>query len=276
MSDSSVRVTIPVRFKDETRSLKEMIDGFKKSLYNIDLESTLGKSLQKVLGQAESSYEKMQDMIDLGSFSKSELANFKKLYGSSLGSLNKFRKRYSEADVSFFNLDKSTIDLLERFNSEIKHYQNLQRTIPERSLSKIADKDILSQIQKILGKGAAGERLRDIPNLIASKRTENNIALQDALNINAQSDLQIQSYKKELEKKLFEEYNEVLSTTTTKERIEELADMLEIIQALAILENKTLDDVNQVAKQKRLIRGGFEKKYFWKKLQKMNDNYRLI
>ena len=42
--------------------------------------------------------------------------------------------------------------------------------------------------------------------------------------------------------------------------------MLEIIQALAILENKTLDDVNQVAKQKRLIRGGFEKKYFWKKL----------
>lgn len=65
---------------------------------------------------------------------------------------------------------------------------------------------------------------------------------------------------------MFEEYNEVLSTTTTKERIEELADMLEIIQALAILENKTLDDVNQVAKQKRLIHGGFEKKYFWKKL----------
>lgn len=199
MSDSSVRVTIPVRFKDETRSLKEMIDNFKKSLHNIDLESTLGKSLQKILGQAESSYEKMQDMIDLGSFSKSELANFKKLYGSSLGSLNKFRKRYSEADVSFFNLDKSTIELLERFNSEIKHFQNLQKTIPERSLSKIADKDTLSQIQKILGKGVAGERLRDIPNLIASKRAENDAALQNALNIKAQSDLQVQSYKKGLE-----------------------------------------------------------------------------
>lgn len=65
---------------------------------------------------------------------------------------------------------------------------------------------------------------------------------------------------------MFEEYNEVLSTTTTKERIEELADMLEIIQALAILENKTLDDVNQVAKQKRLIRGGFEKKIFLEKV----------
>lgn len=199
MSDSSVRVTIPVRFKDETRSLKEMIDNFKKSLNNIDLESTLGKSLQKVLGQAESSYEKMQDMIDLGSFSKSELANFKKLYQSSLGSLTKFRKRYSGADVSFFNLDESTIELLERFNSEIKHFQNLQKTIPERSLSKIADKDTLSQIQKILGKGAAGEKLRDIPNLITSKRAENDAALQNALNIKIQSNLQIQSYKKELE-----------------------------------------------------------------------------
>lgn len=199
MSDSSVRATIPVRFKDETHSLKAMIDDFKKSLYNINLESTLGKSLQKILGQAESSYEKMQDMIDLGSFNKSELANFKKLYEASLGSLSKFRKRYSEADISFFNLDKPTIELLERFNSEIKHYQNLQKTIPERSLSKIADKDTLLQIQKILGKGAAGEKLREIPNLITSKRAENNIALQSALNTQAQNDLQVQSYKKELE-----------------------------------------------------------------------------
>lgn len=199
MSDSSVRATIPVRFKDETHSLKAMIDDFKKSLYNINLESTLGKSLQKILGQAESSYEKMQDMIDLGSFNKSELANFKKLYEASLGSLNKFRKKYSGADISFFNLDQSTIELLERLNSEIKHYQNLQRTIPERSLSKIADKDTLLQIQKILGKGAAGEKLREIPNLITSKRAENNIALQSALNTQAQNDLQVQSYKKELE-----------------------------------------------------------------------------
>ena len=76
-------------------------------------------------------------------------------------------------------------------------------------------------------------------------------------------------YKKELEKKLLEEYNEVLGTTTSEDRIEELADMLEIIQALAILENKTLDDVNSVAKQKRLKRGGFEKKIF---LERVIDN----
>lgn len=226
MSDSSVRATIPVRFKDETHSLKAMIDDFKKSLYNINLESTLGKSLQKILGQAESSYEKMQDMIDLGSFNKSELANFKKLYEASLGSLSKFRKRYSEADISFFNLDKPTIELLERFNSEIKHYQNLQKTIPERSLSKIADKDTLLQIQKILGKGAAGEKLREIPNLITSKRAENNIALQDALNIQAQSDLQVQSYKKELE---------------SLEKIKTFADKIQLLKKELTGDTKKID-----------------------------------
>jgi len=38
--------------------------------------------------------------------------------------------------------------------------------------------------------------------------------------------------------------------------------MLEIIQTLATLENKTLGDVIEVAKIKKLKRGGFEKKIF--------------
>ena len=69
-------------------------------------------------------------------------------------------------------------------------------------------------------------------------------------------------YKGELEKKLNEEYQEVLGTTTSEERIEELADMLEIIDALAALEGKTLEDVVEVKKQKSLKRGGFEKRIF--------------
>jgi len=71
-----------------------------------------------------------------------------------------------------------------------------------------------------------------------------------------------EEYKIELEKKLLEEYNEVLETTTSEDRIEELADMLEIIIALASLENKTFDDVVEVAKVKRLKRGGFSKKIY--------------
>ena len=69
-------------------------------------------------------------------------------------------------------------------------------------------------------------------------------------------------YKTELETKLNEEYHEVLGTTTSEERIEELADMLEIIDALARLEGKSLDEVLEVAKEKKLKRGGFEKRIF--------------
>lgn len=74
-------------------------------------------------------------------------------------------------------------------------------------------------------------------------------------------------YRSELERKLNEEYQEVLGTTTSDERIEELADMLEIIDALANLEGKTLDDVKNVANQKKLKRGGFQKKIFLEKVE---------
>ena len=71
-------------------------------------------------------------------------------------------------------------------------------------------------------------------------------------------------YKIELEKKLYEEYQEVIEASGN-DRIEELADMLEIIRSLAKLENKTLDDVMEVAKVKCLKRGGFEEKIFLEK-----------
>jgi len=79
-----------------------------------------------------------------------------------------------------------------------------------------------------------------------------------------------QEYKVELEKKLYEEYKEVLETTTSLDRIEELADMLEIIRSLAKIENKTLEDVITVADDKNIKRGSFEKKIFLEKV--IDDN----
>lgn len=75
-----------------------------------------------------------------------------------------------------------------------------------------------------------------------------------------------EEYKKELEAKLLEEYKEVLETTNSTERIEELADMIEIIKALASLENKTIEDILEVANQKAQKRGGFENKIFLEKV----------
>ena len=73
------------------------------------------------------------------------------------------------------------------------------------------------------------------------------------------------TYKIELEKKLNEEYHEVLEATGD-DRIEELADMLEIIRALAKLEGRILQDVIDCADKKNEKRGAFEEKIFLEKV----------
>lgn len=72
-------------------------------------------------------------------------------------------------------------------------------------------------------------------------------------------------YKKELEKKLYEEYSEVI-VSSGKDRLEELADMLEVIKALANLENKNLDDIISIADEKNKKRGAFNNKIFLEKV----------
>lgn len=68
-------------------------------------------------------------------------------------------------------------------------------------------------------------------------------------------------YKEELEKKLHEEYLEVLEAAGDS-RIEELADMLEVMEALASVENKTLEDVLSVKAKKQEKRGAFKDKIY--------------
>ena len=73
------------------------------------------------------------------------------------------------------------------------------------------------------------------------------------------------TFKVELEKKLNEEYHEVLEASGD-DRIEELADMLEIIRLLAKLEGKTLQNVIDCADKKNEKRGAFEEKIFLEKV----------
>ena len=68
-------------------------------------------------------------------------------------------------------------------------------------------------------------------------------------------------YKIELEKKLYEEYQEVISASGV-DRLEELADMLEVIRALAKLENNDLNDIIKIADEKNIKRGSFNNKIF--------------
>ena len=73
-----------------------------------------------------------------------------------------------------------------------------------------------------------------------------------------------EEFRVELIKKLNEEYNEVVNSSG-KDRLEELADMLEIIKYLAYLEGSNLEDVINISKEKSLKRGAFDKKIFLEK-----------
>lgn len=97
-----------------------------------------------------------------------------------------------------------------------------------------------------------------IPNIIKAKGEEPIIKI-----------LGDDEYKTELEKKLIEEYKEVLESSG-EARVEELADMLEVIKALAKLEGKTLQEVIIIANEKSSKRGAFDEKIF---LEKVIENY---
>ena len=58
--------------------------------------------------------------------------------------------------------------------------------------------------------------------------------------------------------KLFEEALEVREAADPAQKVEELADLLEVLRALAKLENVSLTDIRKAADQKRRKSGGFE------------------
>jgi predicted house-cleaning noncanonical NTP pyrophosphatase (MazG superfamily) len=71
-----------------------------------------------------------------------------------------------------------------------------------------------------------------------------------------------EEYIKELKNKSFEELNEYLHAENDKDAVEELADLLEIIHALAECHGTNIEQVEQVRQEKAEKRGGFKDKIF--------------
>lgn len=67
-----------------------------------------------------------------------------------------------------------------------------------------------------------------------------------------------EEYKKELDKKLQEEVAEYLED----DNIEELADIVEVIEAILKYKKISLEDFRQIKREKKDRRGGFDKKIF--------------
>ncbi|MEC2056095.1 nucleoside triphosphate pyrophosphohydrolase [Peribacillus psychrosaccharolyticus] len=71
-----------------------------------------------------------------------------------------------------------------------------------------------------------------------------------------------EEYIKELKRKSFEELQEYVETENSEEAIEELADVLEIIHALAAYHGSSIEEIERVRIQKAEKRGGFKDKLF--------------
>lgn len=71
-----------------------------------------------------------------------------------------------------------------------------------------------------------------------------------------------EEYITELKKKSFEELQEYMQATNQADAIEELADLLEIMHALAEYHSSSMEEVEKVRQEKASKRGGFKEKIF--------------
>ncbi|WP_067843109.1 nucleoside triphosphate pyrophosphohydrolase [Amphibacillus sediminis] len=83
-----------------------------------------------------------------------------------------------------------------------------------------------------------------------------------------QTSYQIEKIRKDdrfeqvLRKKLTEEVAEFLAANEKAERLEEIADIIEVLYALAQLDHVQPNQVEQIRQDKKLERGGFDQRLF--------------
>lgn len=71
-----------------------------------------------------------------------------------------------------------------------------------------------------------------------------------------------EEYIKEICKKTQEELTEYIEAKTKPDKLEELSDLLELINALAEYEGTTLEEINNIRKKKAEERGNFSDRVF--------------
>lgn len=71
-----------------------------------------------------------------------------------------------------------------------------------------------------------------------------------------------EEYIKEICNKTQEELTEYIEAKTKPDKLEELSDLLELINALAEHEGTTLEEIDEIRKKKAEERGGFQNRIF--------------
>ncbi len=71
-----------------------------------------------------------------------------------------------------------------------------------------------------------------------------------------------EEYIKELKRKCYEEFDEYAATDNDKDAVEELADLLELMHALATVHGTDIHEIERVRNEKAEKRGGFLDRIF--------------
>jgi predicted house-cleaning noncanonical NTP pyrophosphatase (MazG superfamily) len=74
--------------------------------------------------------------------------------------------------------------------------------------------------------------------------------------------LDTEEYKQELHKKMREEHREYMESGSDQDSLEELADLLEVIYALAEVHGSSFEELEQIRQEKADKRGGFLERLF--------------
>ena len=77
-----------------------------------------------------------------------------------------------------------------------------------------------------------------------------------------------EEFIQELKKKSIEELDEYLNTNNNDEGLEELADLLELVHALAETHGVSIEKVEDLRREKAEQRGGFKEKVFLIEVEK--------
>jgi predicted house-cleaning noncanonical NTP pyrophosphatase (MazG superfamily) len=93
--------------------------------------------------------------------------------------------------------------------------------------------------------------------------------------VNAQT-LEMEEYIAKLKQKIIEEATEVSESTSHEELITELADVLEVIYAIAEASNISQAEIENVRIEKREINGHFKPEHYVHYIQVAHDNHKVI
>ncbi len=88
-------------------------------------------------------------------------------------------------------------------------------------------------------------------------------------------ELDLSEYIKRLSDKLIEETKEVIQAKDKMEIAEELADVLEVINAMAIANGLSFQDIENARLKKKELKGGFEKGIYCSFIEMPSDNQRV-